>query len=227
MLQYARQNGLPVMGETCPQYLFFSMDDLRRPDGAKFVCSPPVRTLEDQTRLWQGLEQGIVQVIATDHCPFFYNGQAPIQYEGEQVAIPGKELGKGNFTLIPNGLPGVGDRLPVMWTRGVGAGRLTPNQFVALNCTNPAKIFGLYPHKGTLLPGSDADIVLWDPQRELVYGSTVAQHRTDYNLYEGWKLKGYPEKVFLRGSLIVDGSSWLGRQGMGQFLPRRPFAPVL
>ncbi len=227
MLRYAREHGLPVMGETCPQYLFFSIDDLRRPDGSKFICSPPVRTPQDQARLWQGLEAGTLQVIGTDHCPFFYNGQAPIQFEGEPVAIPGKELGKGNFTLTPNGLPGVGDRLPVLWTFGVGAGRLTPNQFVALNCTNPAKIFGLYPRKGALLPGSDADIVLWDPQRELVYGARVAQHRTDYNLYEGWKLKGYPEKVFLRGSLIVDGNTWLGRRGMGQFLPRRPFAPVL
>ncbi|MBE0699990.1 MAG: amidohydrolase family protein, partial [Anaerolineaceae bacterium] len=227
MLQYARQHGLPVMGETCPQYLFFSIDDLRRGDGAKWICSPPMRTPADQARLWQGLESGTIQVIGTDHCPFFYNGREPIFYEGQSIAIPGKELGKDNFTLIPNGLPGVGDRLPVIWTYGVGAGRLTPNEFVALNCTNPARIFGLYPRKGTLLPGSDADIVIWDPERELTYGMAYAQHRTDYNHYEGWKLKGFIEKVFLRGSLIVDGAAWLGRPGMGQFLARQSFAPVI
>ena len=114
-----------------------------------------------------------------------------------------------------------------MWTQGVGTGRLTPNQFVALNCTNPARIFGLYPRKGTLLPGSDADIVIWDPKRQVKYGVAYAQHRTDYNLYEGWDLTGYPEKVFLRGSMIVDGERWLGRAGMGQYLLRNAFAPVI
>jgi dihydropyrimidinase len=227
MLQYARQQGLPVMGETCPQYLFFSTEDLRRPDGAKWICSPPMREAADQVRLWQGLEDGVMQVIATDHCPFFFNGREPIVYEGQNVRIPGKELGAGDFTRIPNGLPGVGDRLPVIWSQGVGTGRLTPNEFVSLNCTNPARIFGLYPRKGTLVPGSDADIVIWDPERELEYGTAYAQHRTDYNLYEGWKLKGYLEKVFLRGHLIVDGSTWLGRAGMGHFLMRQPNAVVI
>ncbi len=227
MLEYARQRGLPVMGETCPQYLFFTIDDLRRPDGAKWVCSPPMRTAADNARLWQGLEDGVIQTVGTDHCPFFFDGRKPIQYEGQEVCIPGKELGAENFTLIPNGLPGVGDRLPVLWTRGVGAGRLTPNQFVALNCTNPARIFGLYPRKGTLLPGADADIVIWDPQRQVTYGVAHAQHRTDYNLYEGWELNGYPDKVFLRGHLIVDRERWLGRPGLGQFLKRSPNAPVL
>lgn len=227
MIRYARQQGLPVMGETCPQYLFFTEDDLRRPDGAKWICSPPMRTTRDNERLWQGLQDGEIQVVATDHCPFYYNGRQPILYEGEEIRIPGKELGADNFTLVPNGLPGVGDRLPVLWTRAVGAGRLTPNQFVALNCTNPAKIFGLYPRKGTLLPGADADLVIWDPQRKIRYGVAHAQHRTDYNLYEGWDLVGYPEKVFLRGQLIVDREQWLGRPGIGQFVPRTPDAPVL
>ncbi len=227
VLQYARQQGVPVMGETCPQYLFFSIDDLRRPDGAKWVCSPPMRTAADNVRLWQGLDEGVVQVVGTDHCPFFYDGRKPILYEGREVCIPGKELGADDFTRIPNGLPGVGDRLPVMWTKGVEQGRLTPNQFVALNCTNPARIFGLYPRKGCLLPGADADVVIWDPERQLTYGVAHAQHRTDYNLYEGWELTGYPQKVFLRGHLIVDSERWLGRPGMGQFLARKPFAPVL
>ncbi len=227
MLQYARERGLKVMGETCPQYLFFTEDDLRRPDGAKWVCSPPVRMKTDNARLWEGVSGGTIQTIGTDHCPFFFDGTKPILYEGKPVAIPGKELGADDFTKIPNGLPGVGDRLPILWTTGVGAGKLTANQFVALTSTNPAKIFGLYPHKGALLPGSDADIVIWDPQKKVKYGVALSHQRTDYNLYEGWELTGMPEKVFLRGRCIVDCGRWLGKAGMGQFLPRRPGAPVL
>jgi len=227
MLQYARERGLKVMGETCPQYLFFTEDDLRRPDGAKWICSPPVRSAADNTRLWQGLANGTIQTVGTDHCPFFFDGTKPILYEGKPVAIPGKELGRDDFTKIPNGLPGVQDRLPVLWTAGVGSGKLTAQQFVALTSTNPAKIFGLYPRKGALLPGSDADLVLWDPQKKVKYGVALSHQRTDYNLYEGWELTGYPEKVFLRGRLIVDGETWLGKAGMGEFLHRQPGAPVL
>ena len=220
MLRYAREHDVKVMGETCPQYLFFTIDHLRRPDGAKWICSPPMRTEADNARLWEGLAEGIIQTIGTDHCAFFYDGTKPIEYEGKQIAIPGKELGADDFTKIPNGLPGVGDRLPIMWTYGVRAGKMTPNQFVALNATNPAKIFGLYPRKGALLPGSDADIVIWDPEKKVKYGVAHAQHRTDYNLYEGWELVGYPEKVFLRGELIVDNEGWLGKRGGGHFLRR-------
>jgi dihydropyrimidinase len=226
MLNYTRQHGVKVMGETCPQYLFFTEDDLRRPDGAKWVCSPPVRTKADNGRLWEGLQDGTLQTIGTDHCPFFFNGTKPIRYEGQPVAIPGKELGRDNFTKIPNGLPGVQDRLPVLWTTGVGSGKISPQQFVALTSTNPAKIFGLYPRKGALLPGSDADLVIWDPKKKVKNGVAHSAQRTDYNLYEGWELTGYPEKVFLRGTLIVDGEKWLGNSGMGVFLPRQPFAPV-
>jgi len=220
MLQYARERGVKVMGETCPQYLFFTIDHLRRPDGAKWICSPPMRMEQDNARLWEGLSEGILQTIGTDHCPFFYNGSRPIVYEGSEVAIPGKELGKDDFTKIPNGLPGVGDRLPILWTCGVRAGKITANQFVAYHSTNPAKIFGLYPRKGALLEGSDADILIWDPEKKVKYGVAHAHHRTDYNLYEGWDLIGMPEKVFLRGRLIVDGDQWLGKAGMGQFLKR-------
>jgi dihydropyrimidinase len=219
-LQYARMHGLNMMGEACPQYLFFTDEDLRREDGAKWICSPPMRSAADNERLWEGLEQGIIQTVSTDHCPFFYDGATPIEYEGEMIAIPGKELGKDDFTKIPNGLPGVGDRMPILWTEGVGTGRLTPNQFVALHATNPAKIFGLYPQKGALLPGADADIAIWDPQKELRYGAAVAQHRTDYNLYEGWGLKSFPVTVFLRGQKIVADGDWYGKPGMGKFLHR-------
>jgi dihydropyrimidinase len=217
-LAYAREHKLRVMGETCPQYLFFTADKLNRPDGAKWVCSPPLRTPADNQRLWEGLADGTLQTIATDHCSFFYDGSQAINFEGQKVAIPGKELGKEDFTKIPNGLPAVGDRLPVLWTYAVRSGKLSPNQFVALTSTNPAKIFGLYPKKGTLMPEADADIVIWDPERRLRYGVAYAQHRIDYNLFEDWELVGYPEKVFLRGNMIVDGSHWLGKAGMGRFI---------
>jgi dihydropyrimidinase len=219
-LRYAREQGVQVMGETCPQYMFFTVDHLRRPDGSKWICSPPMRTPKDNARLWEALQEGVIQVIGTDHCPFFFDGTKPILYEDREIAIPGKELGEGDFTKIPNGLPGVGDRMPILWTYGVRSGKLTPNQFVAINCTNPAKIFGLYPRKGTLMPGSDADLVIWNPERRLSYGVDHAYHRTDYNLYENWELVGFPEKVFIRGNLIVDGDRWLGKPGMGQFIHR-------
>lgn len=220
MLKYARERGVKAMGETCPQYLFFTIDNLRQPDGAKWICSPPMRTKEDNARLWQGLTEGILQTVGTDHCPFFFDGMKPILYEGEEVAIPGKELGKYDFTKIPNGLPGIQDRMPVLWTTGVRAGKITANQFVAYMSTNPAKIFGLYPRKGALLEGSDADVVIWDPEKKVNYGVAMSHQRTDYNLYEGWELTGYPEKVFLRGNLIVDGDEWKGKRGDGMFLKR-------
>ena len=226
-LRYARSCGINVMGETCPPYLFFTEDHLRRPDGAKWICSPPMRTQEDNLGLWKALADSTLQTIGTDHCPFFFDGTQTIEYEGKPIAIPGKELGKDDFTKIPNGVPGVGDRLPILWTYGVRADRISPNQFVALTSTNVAKIFGIYPKKGTLLPGSDADIVIWDPERQLTYGQAYSHHRTDYNLYENWELVGYPERVFLRGDLIVEGDRWLGKRGGGQFLKRSPNAAIL
>lgn len=226
-LNYARSLGVPVMGETCPQYLFFTEEDLERPDGAKWICSPPMRTRADQQRLWEGLTEGIIQTIATDHCPFFFNGKEAIEYEGVKVAIAGKELGSNDFTKIPNGLPGVGDRMPVMWTNMVTNGKFSMNQFVELTSTNPARIFGMYPRKGTLLPGSDADIVLWDAEKKVHYGREYAQHRTDYNLYEGMDLTGYPVQVFLRGELIVDHGKWLGHAGLGQFISCQPIDSVI
>lgn len=226
-LEYARSLGLKVMGETCPQYLFFTAEDLGRPDGAKWVCSPPVRTEDDQVRLWEGLEDGVIQTIATDHCPFFYDGTQPIIYEGKPVAIPGKELGKDDFTRIPNGLPGVGDRLPILWTTMVHSGRFSINRLVELTSTNPAKIFGLYPRKGNLLPGADADVVLWDPIKTVAYGREVAQHRTDYNLYEGWQLTGFPVMVFSRGEKIVEHGQWYGKKGSGQFVGQKKFESII
>lgn len=226
-LAYGRDLGIPVMGETCPQYLFFTVENLKQADGAKWICSPPMRFNEDNERLWQGIMDGTIQVLGTDHCPFFFDGTQPILYEGKEVKIPGKELGKDDFTKIPNGLPGVGDRLPIFWTEGVVKGRITAHQFVALTSTNPAKIFGLYPQKGVIQPGSDADVVIWDPKMQLTYGRKWSHQRTDYNLYEGWKLEGYPEKVFLRGNCLVDGKNWYGKAGNGKFIKRKPFNPII
>jgi dihydropyrimidinase len=226
-LRYAREQGIRVYGETCPAYLFFTEQHLERSDGAKWICSPPMRTVVDNEGLWQALSNNTLQTIGTDHCPFFFDGTQPIEYEGQQIAIPGKELGKDDFTKIPNGLPSVGDRLPVLWTYGVGTGRISANQFVALTSTNAAKLFGIYPQKGTLLPGSDADIVIWDPDRRLKYGVAFAHHRTDYNLFENWELVGFPEKVLLRGKLLVDGERWLGKPGAGKYLHRRPTAEMI
>ena len=216
----ARLAGQPIMGETCPQYLFFTIDDIKREDGDKWICSPPMRSKSDNAGIWKAVIDGTMQVISTDHCPFFYDGTKPIEYEGQKIAIAGKELGEGDFTKIPNGLPAVGDRLFILWSFGVGSGKITANQFVEMTSTNPAKIFGLYPKKGTLLPGSDADITIWDPNKEIDYGVAYSKHRTDYNLFEGWKLKGIIEKVFLRGKLIVNGQEWLGNKGMGKYLHR-------
>ncbi len=222
-LEYAQRNGIQVIGETCPQYLFFTENELERADGRKWVCSPPLRTKDDQVRLWEGLKSGVLRTIATDHCPFFFDGTKPIMFEGEEIAIPGKELGIGDFTKIPNGLPGAGDRLPVMWTKMVSSGKFSINEFAALTSTNSAKIFGMYPQKGTLQPDSDADIVLWDPEKNVNYGLAYAHHRTDHNLYEGWILKGYPIQVFSRGKSIVQNGEWHGRRGWGKFIMRQPF----
>lgn len=222
-LEYALKNDFPVYGETCPQYLLFTQDELERSDGAKWVCSPPLRTNADQLRIWEGLKTGLIKTIATDHCPFFFNGMKPIKFDGIDIAIAGKELGRNDFTKIPNGLPGVGDRLPVMWTEMVSSKKFTENEFVALTSANPAKLFGMYPKKGTIRPGSDADIVLWDPAKEVEYGIAYAHHRTDYSLYEGWKLKGYPVQVFSRGRMIVKDGEWYGQRGWGKFIPRKLF----
>lgn len=227
ILKFAREHGVKAMGETCPQYLFFSEDNLKAEDGAKFVCSPPLRCLADHDGLWQGIQKGIVQVISTDHCSFFYDGSKPIEYDGKEVLIPGKEMGRSIFTLIPNGLPGVADRLPILWTQGVIGGKITPNEFVKLVSTNPAKIFGMFPQKGALQVGSDADILIWDPNKKLTWGVKYAHHRTDYNLYEDWSLLGGVDQVYLRGEKVIAADQWLGKRGMGNFIRRQAVREII
>lgn len=221
-LRLGRERGLPVMGETCVQYMFLTADDLDRPgnEGAKFVCSPPIRTVKDQQVLWQALRDHTLQVVSTDHCPFWYEG-------GKDGRIPGKELGAGDFSKIPNGLPVIEDRQMIMWNYGVGENHFDANRFVELTATNPAKIFGMYPRKGTLMVGSDADITVWDPAKLHTISAATHHMNTDYNIFEGRQVKGVPEKVFVRGKQLVDGDQWLGKQGQGQFIKRDAHAPVL
>jgi len=221
-LQLGRAKGLRVMGETCTQYMFVFEEDLARPgyEGAKFVCSPPVRQPKDAEILWKALADNTLQAVSTDHAVFWYEG-------GVKGRIPGKELGLGNFAKIPNGMPGIEDRMPVMWHHGVNGGRFNANRFVEITATNPAKIFGLYPRKGTIAVGSDADIVLWDPQKEHTISAETHHMNTDYNVYEGMRVKGWPVRTLLRGQSIVVGTEWYGQQGGGAFLRRTPHAEVL
>jgi dihydropyrimidinase len=222
-----RAEGVKVMGETCVQYFHFTIDDLRRPDGAKWVCSPPMRTKADNAALWDAVRNNSLQAVSTDHCPFLYDGTKPMTYEGKPFQIPGKELGKDDFSKIPNGLPCIEDRMPILWTYGVGQGHLSLNRLVELCCTNPAKIFGLYPKKGALAVGADADVVIWDPNKKKVMSAETSHQRTDYNLYEGWEITGVPEKVYRRGELLVDGEAWHGKPGSGKWTARAAHAPVL
>ena len=245
-LKRGREAGYPVMGETCVQYFFFTVDEhLSLPDfeGAKYVCSPPIRSTHDHAVLWQAVRDGTLQVVSTDHCDFWFDGgHGPwqewskqhgdrnwIAYEKQDPSYrrPGKELGRGDFTKIPNGLPGIEDRMIVMWHAGVNGGKLSPSKFVELNCTNPSKIFGMYPKKGTIAVGSDADILIWDPDLEHTISAETHHMRVDYNCYEGMVVKGKPIKVYQRGNKLVDGDEWLGQNGAGQFIHRKPNAEVL
>jgi dihydropyrimidinase len=206
------------------------------------VCSPPIRTKHDQEVLWQAVRDGTLQVVSTDHCDYWFEGsKGPVaewaktgkswtEFEAQDPSYrrPGKEQGKGtNFAKIPNGLPGLEDRMIVMWDAGVNGGRISPQRFVELNATNPAKIFGMYPKKGTITVGADADLLVWDPEKSHTIRASTHHMRVDYNLYEGMTVRGKPEKVYQRGKLLVDGDSWHGTNGGGQYIHRKPHAPVL
>jgi len=206
----ARNRGLPVLAETCPQYLLLSIEDLKRPDfeGAKYVFTPPPREKPHQERLWEGLRNGTIQVVSTDHCPFSFKR--------------GKEAGRDSFAKIPNGGPGVENRLQLLHHFGVNGGRISLNRWVELVSEAPAKIFGLYPRKGAIAAGSDADIVIWNPEQEHTISARTHHMRVDYSLYEGFKVKGNAETVLSRGRVVVDKGRWLGREGHGRFIRRQP-----
>jgi len=211
----ARAEGIPVFAETCPHYLLFddsvyASEDL---DVARYVMTPPLRSSADQQRLWRALRFDDLQVIATDHCPFCMK-------EGHLGYRQQKMRGKDDFSQIPNGAPGIETRLVSLYDIGVTQGRLSLNRFVELTSTTPAKLFGLFPKKGTIAVGSDADVVLFDPAATQTVRAATLHGNCDYTLLEGRTLRGRVEKVFLRGTLIVDGRQWLGREGMGRYVPR-------
>jgi dihydropyrimidinase len=207
----AREAGLPAYAETCPQYLFLSSDEYEREgfEGAKYVMSPPLRDAWHQDRLWRGLQRNDLQVVSTDHCPFAMNEP------------PQKQLGVNDFSKIPNGAPGIEMRLMLLWD-GVRQGRISAHRFVEVVATNPARIFGLWPRKGTIAVGSDGDLVLWDPARELTLSAKSHHMRVDYNPYEGRAVTGAPAVVLSRGDVIVDHGVFTGRPGRGQFVKRLP-----
>lgn len=203
-----RCHGALIAGETCPHYLFLSHDHHLDPDfqGAKYVCSPPLRPRRHAERLWQALQSDQLSVVATDHCPFNFHGQ--------------KELGLDDFTKIPNGVPGVENRLQLLYHGGVAGRRFNLHRFVQLTATAPAKIFGLFPRKGTIAVGSDADLVLFDPSGRHTITAATHHMRVDYNPYEGFELQGQIVQVVSRGELIVDRGRWRGRAGHGTYLAR-------
>jgi dihydropyrimidinase len=211
-VQAARDLGLPAFAETCPQYLLldYSRYEQEGFEGAKYVMTPPLRDKENQELLWRGLRSDDLQVISTDHCPFCFKEQ--------------KELGLGDFSKIPNGGPGVENRMSLIYHHGVGAGRISLNRFVELTSTAAAKIFGLFPKKGTIAVGSDADIVIFDPNREQTISAATHHMRVDYSAYEGWKVKGVTEVVLSKGKVIVWNGEWKGKAGDGRFVRRGTLA---
>src|ERR1700689_5481011 len=208
----ARDRGVPAYAETCPQYLYLSLENMNAPgfEGAKYVFTPPLREKWHQEKLWQGLTQDTLQVVSTDHCPFCFKEQ--------------KELGKDDFTKIPNGGPGIEHRLSLIYTGGVHGKRFSANRFVELVSTAPAKLFGLYPKKATIAVGSDADLVIFDPKRKHTISAKTHHMRVDYSMFEGIEVTGMPDVVLSRGRVLVDGEKFLGRAGQGEFLKRATFS---
>jgi dihydropyrimidinase len=203
----ARNDGQNVFAETCPQYLFLSIEDLAKPDfeGAKYVASPPLREKSHQGALWQGLRTNDLSVVSTDHCPFCFVEQ--------------KELGRGDFSKIPNGMPGVEHRMDLIY-QGVVGGELTLQRWVEVTSTTPARMFGLYPRKGVIAPGSDADIVVYDPDARQTLSASTHHMAVDYSAYEGLEITGRVDTVLSRGRVVVDGGGWHGAKGHGRFLSR-------
>ena len=206
-VRMARDEGLPAFAETCPQYLFLSLEDMRGGfNGAKFVCSPPLRSEDHQPELWKGLVKDDLQVVSTDHCPFDFHGQ--------------KDLGRGDFRKVPNGLPGVEDRMDLLHDGGVVAGKITMERWVSITSTAPAKLFGMYPRKGAVMVGSDADLVIYDPNRHRVISAATHHMDVDYSCYEGRTVQGASDIVMSRGSVVVRNGEFTGRKGHGRFLKR-------
>jgi dihydropyrimidinase len=210
-----RKRGLPVMGETCTQYLVLSLEeDMGKPEfeDAKYVFTPPLRKKKNQAPLWKAMQEDVLQVVSTDHCPFRFADQ--------------KTLGLHDFTKIPNGGPGVENRMQLTYHHGVNEGRMTLERFVEVTAEAPAKIFGMYPRKGVLAAGSDADILIWDPQAKYTITAATQNMHTDYSIFEGFEVRGNARQVYSRGECVVDGGKFIGRVGRGQYL-RRGLGEVL
>lgn len=207
-IKMAQDNGQKVYAETCPQYLLLDEERYNEPnnEGLKYIMSPPLRKKHNQKELWKGLRDGNIHVVATDHCPFAFNKE--------------KQLGKDDFTKCPSGGPGIETRIPLMFSEGVMKKRIDINRFVDITSTTPAKIFGLYPKKGTIAVGSDADIVLIDPKKEVTLTKSMLHENVDYTLYENMKLQGYPVLTMVRGKVIVRENNFIGEKGYGQFIKR-------
>lgn len=210
----ARDAGVPAYAETCPQYLFLDYSVYEQPgfEGAKWVMTPPIREKWNQEKLWRGLAFNDLQVVSTDHCPFCFKEQ--------------KELGLNDFSKIPNGGPGVEHRMSLVYNGGVVGGRISLNRFVEITSTNPARIFGLFPRKGTIAVGSDADIVIFDPDEEMTISAKTHHMRVDYSCYEGMKVRGVTKTVLSRGEVVIEEGEYVGRKGHGMFLKRgQAFSP--
>src|SRR5262245_10511289 len=210
----ARDRGLPVYAETCPQYLYLSIENFDAPgfEGAKYVFTPPLREKWHQEKLWSGLKHDHLQVVSTDHCPFCFKEQ--------------KELGRDDFTKIPNGGPGIEHRMSLIYSGGVAHGRFSVNRFVEIVSTTPAKLFGLYPRKGTVAVGSDADLVIFDTKRKLTISAKTHHMGLDYCMFEGIHVTGITDIVLSRGNVIIEGEKFLGRAGKGDFLRRSTYAEI-
>jgi dihydropyrimidinase len=214
-IRRAQQRGLAIYGETCPQYLVLTENDMDRDgmEGAKYVCSPPPRDIDSQLACWEGLQQGVFEVFSSDHCPFRYQDEAG----------KGTPKGKTSFRYVPNGIPGIAARMPILFSEGVGKGRISLNRFVALTSTNHAKRYGLYPQKGTIAVGSDADLVLWDDTKKVTITHDLLQDGCDYTPYEGMEVTGWPVRTIMKGRTIVkDGVVSKPRNGtqLKRTLPR-------
>jgi dihydropyrimidinase len=211
-IRRAQGKGLKVYGETCPQYLVLTEGDLEglNMEGAKYVCSPPPRDRASQDACWEGLRTGVFSVFSSDHCPF--------RYDDPQGKLTPK--GRTSFRWVPNGIPGVAARLPILFSEGVGKGRIDLNRFVALTSTNHAKTYGLYPRKGTIAIGSDADIVIWDPERTLAITHDLLKDGSDYTPYEGLEVTGWPVLTMVRGRTVMRDGELVGTKGHGEYLAR-------
>ena len=210
-IQNAQARGIRIYGETCPQYLFLTADDLAQPgfEGAKCICSPPPRSADDQEHIWRGIKTGVFQVFSSDHAPFRFDDDKGKKNAGSDA----------KFSEIPNGVPGIETRLPLLMSEGVLKGRIDAHRFVSVTSTGPAQMYGLFPRKGTIAPGSDADLVIWDTETEFMLTNDRLHHNVDYTPYEGIKLQAWPATVLSRGRVVAENGECIATRGDGEFLP--------